>query len=196
MGKRVVNNLTHDSIISTLADSDKPLPSRSIAKALGINHVGAVTSMLMDMVRDETLKRTTGGAYQLRDAGAYDAPVRSASLRREILQTDKVAIEASKRKRERVRKVDGVKPDDVVVEVMTLEKAEQAADEEKSVPAALYRLEKNLKAPHIVIPELPNAEMKEAMLYKLEQIMEDSIATECRELRAWMDEVFKIGRAD
>jgi len=132
MGKRVVNNLTHDSIISTLADSDKPLPSRSIAKALGINHVGAVTSMLMDMVRDETLKRTTGGAYQLRDAGAYDAPVRSASLRREILQTDKVAIEASKRKRERVRKVDGVKPDDVVVEVMTLEKAEQAVDEEKA----------------------------------------------------------------
>ena len=127
-----MNNLTHDSIISTLADSGKPMASRAVAKALGVEHVGVVTSMLMDLVRDETLKRTTGGAYQLRDAGVHDTPVRSASLRREILQTDKVAIEASKRKSARGRIVDRVKPHDVVVEVMTLEKAEQAVDEEKA----------------------------------------------------------------
>ena len=129
-----MNNLTQDSIISTLADSGRPMSSPNIAKALGTDHVCKVRSMLMDLVRDETLERTVGGAYQLRDMGVHDTPARSASVRREILQTDTVAIKASARKSARSKKVesDCKIPDSVVVEVMTLEKAERQADEEKA----------------------------------------------------------------
>lgn len=78
--------------------------------------------------------------------------------------------------------------------VQSLEDAEQRVEAGKGVKAALDRLEVKINATAVSIPHLQNASMKEAMLCKLEQIMEESIAVECRELREWMDEVFKAAR--
>ena len=193
-----MNNLTQDSIISTLADSGRPMSSPNIAKALGTDHVCKVRSMLMDLVRDETLERTVGGAYQLKDMGVHDTPARSASVRREILQTDKVAIKASARKSARSKKVESDRktPHSVVDEVMTLEKAERQADEEKArdqrIRDAIQRLKRK---PNFEVNPVDNLEFKIEILdgigsadADLWDVLKDII----RDLR-WLQALAEVG---
>jgi len=158
-----MNNLTAESIISTLADAGQPMPSRAIANALGAEHIGKVRALLTELVHDETVERAKGGKYQLRDAMVHEAWPRGSSCGRETLPTDKVAIKARKKRKEKAkvpvaRKAmiaaksekygasmnvtpeeigveipnNCVTPAAVVVEVMTLEKAERAVDEHRA----------------------------------------------------------------
>jgi len=148
-----MNNLTAESIISTLADAGQPMPSRAIANALGAEHIGKVRALLTELVHDETVERAKGGKYQLRDAMVHEAWPRGSSCGRETLPTDKVAIKARKKRKEKAKVLSEkygdsmnvtpeeigveipnncVTPAAVVVEVMTLEKAERAVDEHRA----------------------------------------------------------------
>ena len=145
-----MNNLTAESIISTLADAGQAMPSRAIANALGVEHIGKVRALLTELVHDETVERAKGGKYQLKDAGSYEVPTRSANVMREILPTNTAAIKARERRKEKTKVVevepyretnvegaivDGVAGDTVLFtppKINSLEDAEQAADEEKA----------------------------------------------------------------
>ena len=140
-----MNNLTAESIISTLADAGQAMPSRAIANALGVEHIGKVRALLTELVHDETVERAKGGKYQLKDAGSYEVPTRSANVMREILPTNTAAIKARERRKAMEKQnavaagasidFEGVSGDTVLFtppKITSLEDAEQAADEEKA----------------------------------------------------------------
>lgn len=106
LSNNFMNNLTTETIISALADAGQPMPSRAIANALGIDHIGKVRALLMELVHDETVERAKGGKYQLRDAGTYEAPTRSANVRRELLPTNKAAIRKRVKRKEKANVVE------------------------------------------------------------------------------------------
>lgn len=90
-----------DAVIELLADADEPLSSTEIMRGLGFDQRGKLVSMLQRLVSDETLEKKRGGKYALRDPGDYDFQSSLVGTRRELLPTDKVAIAANARRKER-----------------------------------------------------------------------------------------------
>ena len=81
--------------------------------------------------------------------------------------------------------------------ITCLEDAEQAAQSERNqdmangIEAALSRLETAVTQPAIV-PDLPNAAVKLAMIKRFAQLFEQSIASECYELADWVETVLEM----